>query len=100
MNSDNRNSVDPHPPFWTSRHHALARAAAKLNNPKTNKGGVTRLAELLGLRQSTVWGWLGKSERGAAPERCREIERLTGVPAYELRPDVFDAPASRDEDAA
>ncbi len=56
-------------------------------------GGQAALAGVLGVRQSHVWYWLKKSVRGAPPEYCVKIERETGVPRHELRPDVFPAPS-------
>lgn len=61
-------------------------------------GGVTALAEKLGVRQSVVSNW---RTRGASPrvpaERCIAIEHATGgaVTRQELRPDVFGEPAQK-----
>lgn len=60
-------------------------------------GGQSALARKIGKRQSHVWAWL-KSGRVPA-EMCAPIERATGVPRHELRPDLFDAPAEQ-KDAA
>lgn len=51
-------------------------------------GGQTRLAQLLGVRQSTVREWLVVNGK-PAPEHCPDIERHTGVQCEQLRPDVF-----------
>lgn len=46
------------------------------------------LALALGLQsQGTIQGWL---KQGRPPaERVLDIERLTGVPRHELRPDIY-----------
>lgn len=51
-------------------------------------GGVTRLAEGLGLTRSAVSQW-----KKIPVERVLEVERLTGVPRHEQRPDIYPAPA-------
>lgn len=49
--------------------------------------GVRSLAVALGVSTQAIYGWLW---RGWIPaERCLEVERLTGVSRYELRPDVY-----------
>lgn len=52
-------------------------------------GGQSPLAAKLGIRQSLIWYWLHRSKKGVAAEYCMAIERETGVPAHELRPDIF-----------
>lgn len=47
-------------------------------------GGVIRLAEKIGVTKGAVSKW----DR-APVMRVLEIERITGVPRYELRPDVY-----------
>lgn len=50
-------------------------------------GSVGKLADLLTVRQSVVSNW---KARGQVPaERVLDVERLTGVSRYVLRPDVF-----------
>ena len=60
-------------------------------------GGVTALADKLGVRQSVVSNWKTRGDDPKVPaERCIDVERATDgvVTRYELRPDVFgDAPA-------
>lgn len=51
-------------------------------------GGVSKLATALGVTRSAVSQW------DAVPmERVYEVARLTGVPVYELRPDIIPAPS-------
>jgi DNA-binding transcriptional regulator YdaS (Cro superfamily) len=51
-------------------------------------GGQKALALALGLTsQGTVQGWLRAGRPPA--ERVLEIERVTGVPRYRLRPDIY-----------
>lgn len=51
-----------------------------------------RIAEAFSLTEVAVRHWCNGTRR-VPPERCLEIEALTGglVRAYELRPDVFGA---------
>lgn len=48
-------------------------------------GSQQKMAEALGIRQSTVSEWLIR-RRPIPPLRCIEIERATGVRRWELRP--------------
>lgn len=58
-------------------------------------GGQEALADAIGVRQSHIYYWLKKSKKGVPAERVREIEKLTGVAAHELRPDLFVQPVDR-----
>jgi DNA-binding transcriptional regulator YdaS (Cro superfamily) len=53
-----------------------------------NAGGQAQLAELLGVRQSHISNWKNRNKRVPA-ERVLMIERVTGVPRHELRPDLY-----------
>jgi DNA-binding transcriptional regulator YdaS (Cro superfamily) len=55
-------------------------------------GGQTALAAKIGVRQSLISFWLKQAKEGAAPDKVPAIEQATGVPRYELRPDVFSRP--------
>jgi DNA-binding transcriptional regulator YdaS (Cro superfamily) len=63
-------------------------------------GGQTALAGICGVKQQQVWNWINR--QGHPPARyCYPIEAATGVPAVELRPDVFQtAPAVASEAVA
>lgn len=66
------------------RNDALALAIAKAGN-------ITRLAEKLGLTNQAVCKW-----RRVPAERVLEVERITGVSRYSLRPDIYGSePTSR-----
>ena len=44
------------------------------------------LAGLLGVRQPTISRWIS----GRIPaERVLEVSRVTGIPAFDLRPDIY-----------
>lgn len=52
-------------------------------------GGQKPLADLIGTTQSQVWYWLERSKRGVPAEFVLSIERKTGVPRTDLRPDLY-----------
>jgi DNA-binding transcriptional regulator YdaS (Cro superfamily) len=46
-------------------------------------GSVHKLARALGIRQQSLWKW-----REVPTERILDVERATGIPREELRPDL------------
>jgi DNA-binding transcriptional regulator YdaS (Cro superfamily) len=54
-------------------------------------GGGAAIARALGISRQAIYQW-----RRVPPERVIELERLSGVPRSELRPDLYPEP----EDAA
>lgn len=53
-------------------------------------GGVSALADALGLDHSSVSKW---KSRGRVPaERVGRISALTGIPPHRIRPDLFPEP--------
>ncbi len=54
-------------------------------------GGPSEFARKLGIARGTVYYWRDKK---IAPEMCKAVEQLTGVPRHELRPDCFDPPVN------
>lgn len=68
----------------TPKLDALKRAVDKA-------GGQSAFGRLCGKPQGTVWYWLNKSQE-LPPEFVRAVSEATGIPAHELRPDVFPAP--------
>jgi DNA-binding transcriptional regulator YdaS (Cro superfamily) len=57
-------------------------------------GGVTPLARHLGIRMESIYSWTQ-----IPAKRVVEVERITGIPREELRPDVF-APAAAEGERA
>jgi len=56
----------------------------------TAMGSQSALAKLLGVRQSHVWNWLNRPNcKGIPPQYVVQVEKATGIPRYELRPDIF-----------
>lgn len=51
-------------------------------------GGQVALATLLGIRQSHISNWKNRGKRVPA-EWVIKIEKATGVPRHELRPDLY-----------
>jgi len=49
--------------------------------------GQTALARKIGCSQGLIWHYVNGTQL-PPPERCKEIERVTGVTCDELRPDV------------
>lgn len=57
-------------------------------------GSLEAVGRLLGVNRSTVLRW----ERGRIPaERVLDVERVTGIPRHELRPDLYPTPAEAAE---
>lgn len=69
---------------------AILRAMSTYGLKKAIKKAGTQqaLADLIGVRQSHVSNWLNRNKRVPA-ERVLTIERATGVPRHELRPDLY-----------
>lgn len=54
-------------------------------------GGQTKLANLIGAKQQNVWHWLNRDGKASA-RYVAKITQATGVPSYQLRPDIFPKP--------
>jgi DNA-binding transcriptional regulator YdaS (Cro superfamily) len=52
-------------------------------------GGVSKLAALLGIRHQSFYSW-----HRIPAERVLDVERVTGIPRHELRPDLYPQPES------
>ncbi len=51
-------------------------------------GNMSKLARACNIKPQSVKGWV---QRGEIPiKRCKDVERATGVPRKELRPDYFE----------
>jgi len=50
-------------------------------------GSQSQLSRLIGESQQNISHWLNKGKVPA--EQALPIEKLTGVPRYELRPDIY-----------
>jgi len=48
---------------------------------------LTSLARRLNMSVQAISQWLR-----VPPERCAEVERVTGVPRWRLRPDIYEEP--------
>lgn len=64
-------------------------------------GGVSILAEKIGVVQSAVSNWRTRNS-GVPAERCIPIEEATNgvVTRYELRPDIFGPAPAKEGEAA
>jgi DNA-binding transcriptional regulator YdaS (Cro superfamily) len=49
-------------------------------------GGYAALADQLGVSRQAIYQW---RDTRVPVDRAKEIEKLTGIPRAELRPDVF-----------
>lgn len=58
-------------------------------------GGASKVAKTIGRHHSSVLGWTR-----VPAEHVRAVAALSGIPAYEIRPDIFDAPPPASEAAA
>ena len=70
-------------PFMSNRNEALDRAIKAA-------GGVGALAIGIGVRPQAVSQW-----DEVPPLRVLEVERVSGVPRYELRPDLYPVEATQ-----
>ena len=50
-------------------------------------GSMSRLARACNIKPQSVRGWILKGE--IPIKRCKDVERATGIPLRELRPDYF-----------
>ena len=58
-----------------------------MNIIRQKHGLMAQLARELGVTRSAVWQW------GRVPaERLPEVERITGIPRHQLRPDICPEP--------
>lgn len=57
-------------------------------------GNQTKLAAAVGVTQQAVSNWLYGLRRIPA-EHVRRVSEATGVPAHEIRPDIFPAPTGK-----
>lgn len=53
-------------------------------------GGAQRLADRLGISRQAVEQW-----RRVPPLRVLDVERATGIPRHDLRPDLYPAPTEQ-----
>lgn len=70
----------------------MQQAAAVFDNER-GTGGQSELARQLDVRQQSVQRWCTTGRPPA--DRCIQIESLTGISRYRLRPDVFGARGPR-----
>lgn len=75
-------------PHFTSSRQAFA-ASAALKRGIAAAGGPDALAARLGIHAVTPRGWVH-----CPAARVHDVAAATGVPAHELRPDLFPAPAA------
>lgn len=54
---------------------------------RSQRGLMTRIAGELGIERGAVAMW-----KKIPPERVPEVERITGIPRHQLRPDLWEAP--------
>ena len=66
----------------------MRRMKKSLNKAIVAAGGITALARALDVSTQRVWNWLNRDGKAPA-EYAVEIERITGVPCWEIRPDIF-----------
>lgn len=52
-------------------------------------GSQSRLAEVCGVSQPTVWGWINKGRAQLPAEYVLSCERELGISRHDLRPDLY-----------
>ena len=72
--------------------HYAAMSVTALDRAIQTTGGAEAFAEAVGVSRRTVFNW--KAVRIPA-DRVPDVERITGIPRHELRPDLWDAPAAQ-----
>lgn len=55
-----------------------------MSEVRKRAGGLDALARAVGVRKQTVWEW-----SRVPPKHVLRVEELTGIPASELRPDIY-----------
>lgn len=60
---------------------------AALEQAVRNVGSIARLAKLLDVSRQAVHRWINVAS--VPPKRCPDIERVSGVPCEQLRPDIY-----------
>lgn len=56
---------------------------------KTKELTLAKLAEAVGIDKATATRW---AQRRIPAERVLRVEKLTGIPRHELRPDIYPPP--------
>lgn len=55
-------------------------------------GGAAALARRIGVSRNAIWQWREKNH--VPVERVLEIEKVTGIPRHEIRPDIYPPPVA------
>lgn len=53
---------------------------------------LSNIARCLGVKKQAVSGW-----QQVPATRVRSVSEITGIPAWRLRPDIFEAPEAADQ---
>lgn len=69
----------------------VERAIVAVSGP-SGAGGQSKLAELLGISAQAVQQWVDSGM--VPPRRVLDVERITGISRFELRPDIYGDPPS------
>ena len=56
-------------------------------------GNRSKLAEQIGIKPQNVSNWVNRDKKASA-KYVAKISEVTGVPCYELRPDIFPVPSN------
>lgn len=60
-------------------------------------GGQTQLAKKIGLNRASSISVMLNRDKKASAKYVAKISQVTGVPCYELRPDIFPQPLNKEE---
>lgn len=71
-------------------------AVRSLRKAIKTAGGRGRFAREMRVTRQAIEQWF---TRGIPAERVMQIERLTGIPRHELRPDIYPRPNGRSQTA-
>lgn len=68
---------------------ALQRAVDAAGGQSALASAVKEFSGSHKVNQSYIWNWLNRDKKGVPPEFVIPIEKATGVPRHELRPDIY-----------
>jgi hypothetical protein len=88
LNENPRYNVKHTPAAKVASRPAVPQSTDGLRAAVARAGNQTKLALLLGIKPQHIQNWMNRDSR-VPSTRVLEIERVTGIPRHELRPDIY-----------